>query len=104
MAEQETSRADDYRQALGIRVDGMPGALVAMFDEQVGRVMKVADAEVARGQVQALREYAEELERELVCCDAYDGKGADGKHQICYWGGAAAAGARHQADEIERTL
>ena len=33
----------------------------------------------------------ERITAELICCDAFDGKGAAGKHQICYWAGAARA-------------
>lgn len=50
-----------------------------------------------------LRAYADVLEEELVCCDAYTGRGnrAGHGHCICYWGGAAAAGARDRAAELD---
>ena len=59
----------------------------------------VAPAIAAR----VLRKYADSLIAELVCCDIYDGKGtgAGHGHEICYWGGAAAQGARDEADELE---
>ena len=51
----------------------------------------------------ALRDFADEVVRELVCCDAYDGKGnkTGHSHCICYWGGAVAEGARINADRLE---
>ena len=57
------------------------------------------DAAIAR----AFREKADELERELVCCDAYDGTGAKstGSHAICYWAGACVASLRRSADELD---
>jgi hypothetical protein len=42
-------------------------------------------------------EIADRIERELVCCNVFE-LGADhSAHQICYWGGAAAALAREHA-------
>lgn len=41
---------------------------------------------------------ADRIERELVCCDAFDGSGNyEEHHAICYWGGAAAKLAREYA-------
>jgi hypothetical protein len=54
--------------------------------------------------VKELRHQATELERELVCCDAYDGTGVyPQSHDICYWGGAAVHSLRERANEIVRT-
>ena len=44
---------------------------------------------------------ADRIERELVCCDAFDGSGTyEENHAICYWGGAAAALAREYAGTV----
>ncbi len=63
-----------------------------------------ADEMTARAVVGELRFQAQMTENELVCCDAYDGKGSAGKHSICYWSGAVVHALRERADEIERTL
>lgn len=62
--------------AYGVEVDDREDFLVAIAQAAI-------DA--------ALTEVADEIVRELICCDAYDGKGSDGKHDICYWSGAARA-------------
>lgn len=48
--------------------------------------------------VEALREAADEIERELICCDVYERRDHAAKHHICYWGGAARALVLDRAD------
>lgn len=97
----------DLETAAALRYSALPEEYDALPDETRARVRaatsrileKVAPAIAAK----ALRDHADEVERELVCCDAYDGKGSAGKHEICYWGGAAVHIARHRADELGGT-
>lgn len=54
---------------------------------------------IVRGRVsQALTTVAEEIIAELVCCDAYELGDHKTRHQICYWGGAAASLVRARAE------
>lgn len=55
----------------------------------------------AEGAAEALREASDEIERELVCCDAYERGDHLTRHQICYWGAAAASLNRRRATRIE---
>ena len=78
-----------------------PNTERAQLPEGMGPVSKRGQ-ELRAVAAHTLRAFADSVERELVCCDAYDGKGSAGKHGICYWGGAVAFGARKDADEIEQ--
>lgn len=54
----------------------------------------------------ALREAANAIERELICCDAYETfRGAGGRHPrghaICYWSGACRALLLDRAAELD---
>lgn len=55
----------------------------------------------AKVRAEALREAADEIEQELVCCDAFEKRDVRTSHHICYWGGAATTLVRDRAERIE---
>lgn len=62
-----------------------------------GQVPAVVEQIVARHVAAALNAAADEIEAELVCCDAYERGDHRTRDQICYWGGASASLVRDRA-------
>lgn len=90
--------------------DGLPGCRCGWINARVTGPRPTHRAHVAEAlapliaervraaAVEALREAADEIERELICCDVYERRDHAAKHHICYWGGAARALVLDRAD------